>query len=142
MDTQHGSRLQQALAAFVRKHEALLKAELKLTELSVTAQSRDGAVEATVGVDGETSGLRFPNNRFQGMSGQALADSVMEALTTARAEVSARRAGIVEASGLHLTGGPGHSLGPDRRGLALRTEPGTPPDVLRPPRRRARGVGC
>ncbi|MFE9611369.1 YbaB/EbfC family nucleoid-associated protein [Streptomyces sp. NPDC006012] len=140
MDAQHGSRLQQALAAFVRKHEALLKAELKLTELSVTAQSRDGAVEATVGVDGETSGVRFPNNMFQGMSGQALADSVMEALTTARAEVAARRVGIMEAAGRHLTGGPGH-LAPDRRGLALRTEPVTPPDALRPPRRRARGVG-
>ncbi|MFE3904967.1 YbaB/EbfC family nucleoid-associated protein [Streptomyces sp. NPDC059153] len=141
MDAHHGSRLQEALAAFARKHEALLKAELELQTTSVTARSRDGAVEATVGGDGETSGVRFPNNMFQAMSGQALADSFMEALARARSEVANRRIAIVESTRLQMSRGHGQP-GPERPGPGRKPEPGMPPDTIKQPlTKRTLGIG-
>jgi DNA-binding protein YbaB len=141
MDAQHGSRLQEALAAFARKHEALLKAEMELQATSVTARSKDGAVEATVGVDGETSDVRFPNNMFQAMSGQALAESVMEALVRARSEVATRRIAIVESTRLQMARGHGQT-GPERLGLGRAPEPGTSPDTIKQPlTKRTLGIG-
>ncbi|WP_405192691.1 YbaB/EbfC family nucleoid-associated protein [Streptomyces anthocyanicus] len=95
MDASPGGRLQEVLADFAEQHRALSKAREQMKGLSVTAQSRDGVVEATVGADGRASAIRFTSHRFRAMPGLALAASVLEALTTARTEAAARATAIV-----------------------------------------------
>ncbi|WP_399895806.1 YbaB/EbfC family nucleoid-associated protein [Streptomyces sp. BBFR51] len=95
MDASPGGRLQEVLADFAEQHRALSKAREQMKGLSVTAQSRDGVVEATVGADGRASAIRFTSHRFKDMPGLALAGSVLEALTTARTEAAARATAIV-----------------------------------------------
>jgi len=95
MDASPGGRLQEVLADFAEQHRSLSKAGEQMKGLSVTAQSRDGVVEVTVGADGRASAIRLTSNRFREMSGRALAGSVLEALTTARTEAAARVTAIV-----------------------------------------------
>ncbi|GHB11557.1 hypothetical protein GCM10010330_77000 [Streptomyces tendae] len=95
MDAPPGGRLQEVLAEFAERHRVLSRAREQLNGLSVTAQSRDGVVEATVGADGRASAIRFTGNRFRQMSAPALAGSVLEALTTARTEAAARATAVV-----------------------------------------------
>ncbi|MEW2288538.1 YbaB/EbfC family nucleoid-associated protein [Streptomyces sp. NPDC047841] len=90
---------QQALAEFMKTREALMEARREIQSISVTARSRDGAVEVTVGSDGAPSGLRFPNNKFKEMTGQALAASVLEAMSASRAQVTSRAMALVQAAG-------------------------------------------
>jgi hypothetical protein len=47
-------------------------------------------VEVTVGAQGQLSGLRFLDNRFQSMAGPQLAASILEAAEKARADMAAR----------------------------------------------------
>ncbi len=99
---------QQALAEFMKKRDALMEAKQQMQSISVTARSRDGAVEITIGTDGTPSGLRFPNNKFKEMTGQALAASVLEAMSASRAQVASRVTEIMEAAG---ASGPGTKAG-------------------------------
>ncbi|MGW3496349.1 YbaB/EbfC family nucleoid-associated protein [Streptomyces sp. NPDC001020] len=83
-------RLEKVLADFAEQYGVLTRAREQMRALSVTARSRDGVVEVTVGADGRVSGVRFVDKRFRELAGPQLADSLLEALTTARAEASAR----------------------------------------------------
>jgi hypothetical protein len=95
------SRLDQAMAEFETQRQALVKARERVAAVEVTARSRDGVVEATVGADGTPTALRFPGNRHKEMSGQELAASVLEVIRVAREEVAVRvRAGFDEAVGV------------------------------------------
>ncbi|WP_151483143.1 YbaB/EbfC family nucleoid-associated protein [Streptomyces albicerus] len=100
METSPGSRLEKVLAEFAERYGTLSRAREQLRALSVTARSRDGVVEVTVGADGHASWIRFVDDRFREMAAQQLGDSVLEALTTARAEVAARAAAVMTAANL------------------------------------------
>ncbi|MBZ9645409.1 YbaB/EbfC family nucleoid-associated protein [Streptomyces sp. PSKA30] len=100
METSPGSRLEQVLADFAERYGTLSRAREQMRALSVTARSRDGVVEVTVGANGHAAGIRFVDNRFRGMAAPQLGDSVLEALTTARAEVAARAAAVMTAANL------------------------------------------
>lgn len=89
---------QRALDEFKKKHQALIEARKEIRAISVTARSRDGVVEVTVGHDGAPSGLRFPNNKFKEMTGQALAASVLEAMTASRTEMTSRAMAVIQAA--------------------------------------------
>ncbi|MFF4761285.1 YbaB/EbfC family nucleoid-associated protein [Streptomyces sp. NPDC001292] len=102
MNTPPGSRLEQVLADFAEQYGALSRAREQMRALSVTARSRDGVVEVTVGTDGRAAGVRFVDKRFRQMTAPQLGDSVLEALTTARAEVAARATAVMTAANLRL----------------------------------------
>lgn len=140
MNMPMGSQLQDALAEFTKKHESLIKAREEMKTISVTARSKDGAVEVTVGVGGEASGLRFPNNKFKEMTGKALATSVLEALTRARAEASTRAGAILESLGGSVPGEPGTSV-LDRLDLDRLLDPKSRADALAPRRSEAKNHG-
>ncbi|MFB7598543.1 YbaB/EbfC family nucleoid-associated protein [Streptomyces sp. NPDC056160] len=135
-----GSELQDALAGFTKKHESLLKAREEMKAISVTVRSKDGCVEATVGAGGEASGLRFPDNKFKEMTGKALATSVLEALSRARAEASARATAILRAAGGSPPGEPGSSL-LDRLDLDRLLDTKSFADALSPRREEGTGRG-
>ncbi|MER7930577.1 YbaB/EbfC family nucleoid-associated protein [Streptomyces sp. NPDC096057] len=100
MSTPPGSRLEKALADFAEQHGVLARAREQMRALSVTARSRDGVVEVTVDADGRTVGIRFVDGRFREKRAQQLGDSVMDALTTARAEAAARATAVMMAVNL------------------------------------------
>ncbi|MER6062336.1 YbaB/EbfC family nucleoid-associated protein [Streptomyces sp. NPDC001792] len=104
MEASPGDNLERVLAEFAQRYDAATRAEQQMRALSVTAASRDGVVEATVSVDGWTSAVRFLGNRFKEMSGPELADSVMAALTTARAEAATRVATILLSAEAQIPG--------------------------------------
>jgi DNA-binding protein YbaB len=83
-------QLQEALAEFTRRNEALVKARDEVGAISVTAGSKDGAVEVTVGAQGEPTGMRFPQGKYRKMTAEKLASSVLEAMSMARREVTDR----------------------------------------------------
>ncbi len=121
MDTFPGDSVEEVLADFARRYDAVARAEEELRTLSVTASSADGVVEATVGADGRTSAVRFPTNRFKEMSGQELAGSVLAALTTARAEVALRAAAIALSPAAQVSG----CASPDTYDDLVSSGPGT-----------------
>ncbi|MFF4902721.1 YbaB/EbfC family nucleoid-associated protein [Streptomyces sp. NPDC001068] len=90
---------QQALDEFKKQRQALIDARKEIQAISVTARSKDGVVEVTVGHDGAPAGLRFPNNKFKEMTGQALAASVLEAMTASRTQMTARAMSVIQAAG-------------------------------------------
>jgi len=90
METSPGSRLENVLARFAEQHGILTRAQEQMRALSVTARSRDGVVEVTVGADGRASGVRFVDRRYREMAAPQVADSVQEALRTAGGEAAAR----------------------------------------------------
>lgn len=102
MDRPPGSRLEKVLADFAEQHEVLNRAREQMRALSVTALSRDGVVEVTVGADGRAAGIRFVDKRFREMTAPTLGNSVMEALTTARAEVVARATAVLMTANFRL----------------------------------------
>ncbi|MFJ3672504.1 YbaB/EbfC family nucleoid-associated protein [Streptomyces sp. NPDC090106] len=102
MNTPPGSRLERALADFAEQYGALIRAREQMRALSVTTCSKDGVVEVTVGSDGRAVGVRFIDRRFREMASAQLGDSVLEALTTARAEVTARVAAVMAAAAFPL----------------------------------------
>ncbi|GGQ79311.1 hypothetical protein GCM10010216_46500 [Streptomyces flaveolus] len=83
-------RVAQAWADLEKAQTAAAEAQEKLTRSSATATSRDRTVEATVGAQGQLSGIRFLDNRFQSMAGPQLAASILEAAEKARADMAAR----------------------------------------------------
>ncbi|MFB7502325.1 MULTISPECIES: YbaB/EbfC family nucleoid-associated protein [Streptomyces] len=134
MDNSPQQQLQQAMAEFAAKHKALIEAKEQVSAISVTARSKDGSVEVTVGAKGEASGMRFPNNKFQSMSGQALAASVLEALSVARTEAATRATAIFES----VAGGPPAGAGSsvlDRVDLDRLLDPAGVDEVLAPRRK-------
>jgi DNA-binding protein YbaB len=103
MDRAPASRLERILADFAEQHGVLARVREQMRALSVTARSRDDVVEVTVDAEGRAAGIRFVHQRFREMTASQLGDSVMEALTTARAEVSARATATITAAGLPLS---------------------------------------
>lgn len=100
METSPGSRLEKALADFAERYGTLSRAQEQMRALSVTARSRDGVVEVTVGANGQAAWIHFVDKRFRGMAALQLRDSVLEALTTARTEVAARATAVMTAASL------------------------------------------
>ncbi|MGW5652644.1 YbaB/EbfC family nucleoid-associated protein [Streptomyces humi] len=124
---------QQALDEFRKQRQALVDARKEIRAISVTARSRDGVVEVTVGHDGAPSGLRFPNNKFKEMTGQALAASVLEAMTASRAQMTSRAMAVIQAAGgTAPTGLDGGVL--DRVDLDRLLDGGSLEEVLKPRR--------
>ncbi|MFF2328593.1 MULTISPECIES: YbaB/EbfC family nucleoid-associated protein [unclassified Streptomyces] len=123
---------QNALAEFMKKRQALVEAKKEIGTISATARSRDGAVEVTVGIDGAPSGLRFPNNKFKEMTGQALAASVLEAMSASRTQVASRARAVIETVGGSGPGTPGGSV-LDRIDLDRLLDGGSVEEVLAPP---------
>ncbi|GGM26114.1 hypothetical protein GCM10010129_83200 [Streptomyces fumigatiscleroticus] len=102
MDTPPGSRLEKALADFAEQHGVLTRAREQIRALSVTARSRDNVVEVTVDADGRAVGVRFVDRGFHAMTAQQLGDSVVEAMTTARAEATARATAVMTTANVRL----------------------------------------
>jgi DNA-binding protein YbaB len=84
----HG--LEQLLADFAERYEAVVRARAQLESLAVTAQSRDGVVEATIDINGTVLTVRFVDKRFRSMPDSELAKDVLDALATAQAEAVLR----------------------------------------------------
>ncbi|MFF3503292.1 YbaB/EbfC family nucleoid-associated protein [Streptomyces sp. NPDC003247] len=122
---------QQALDAFTKQRQALIDAREEIRTLSVTARSRDGVVEVTVGHDGTPSGLRFLNNRFKEVTGQALAASVLEAMAMSRSQMTSRAMAVLQgAGGAAPSGLDGGVL--DRLDLGRLLDGGSLEEVLAP----------
>ncbi|WP_338704149.1 YbaB/EbfC family nucleoid-associated protein (plasmid) [Streptomyces sp. Q6] len=100
METPPVRRLEYALADFAERYAALARAREQIRAVSVTACSRDDVVEVTVGADGRPASIRFIDERFRQMPAAQLGDSVLEALSTARAEVAARFSATMSGPGL------------------------------------------
>ncbi|MEV5777404.1 YbaB/EbfC family nucleoid-associated protein [Streptomyces antimycoticus] len=110
METSPGSRLEKVLADFAEQYGAWSRAREQLRALSVTARSRDGVVEVTVGAGGRVTRIRFVDNRFRDLTAPQLGDSVLAALTTARVEVAARAVAVMTAADFRLPPAPGPVL--------------------------------
>ncbi|MFE8950245.1 YbaB/EbfC family nucleoid-associated protein [Streptomyces sp. NPDC007856] len=134
MDNSPQQQLQQVMAEFAKQHKELIEAKDRVAAISVTARSKDGAVEVTVGAQGNASGLRFRNNKFQSMSGQALAASVLEALTLARNEATTRAEAIFEGVSGVRPSAPGSSV-LDRVDFDRLLDPNGLDEVLAPRRK-------
>ncbi|MFB7502797.1 YbaB/EbfC family nucleoid-associated protein [Streptomyces broussonetiae] len=102
METSLGRRLEKVLADFAERHGILPKVQEQMRALSVTVRSRDGVVEVTLGADGRASGVRFVDRRYREMAAPQLADSVLEALTTAGAEVVAHATAVMMSTSFPL----------------------------------------
>lgn len=102
MDRTPGTRLEKILADFAERYAVLTRAREQMRALSVTACSRDGVVEVTVGADGRAAGVHFVSRRFRELAASQLGDSVMEALTTARTEFAARAIAVLTAANMCL----------------------------------------
>ncbi|MER6687187.1 YbaB/EbfC family nucleoid-associated protein [Streptomyces olivaceoviridis] len=103
MDRPPGSRLEKILADFAEQWGVLSRAREQMRALSVTACSKDGVVEVTVGADGRAAGVHFVSQRFRELAAPQLGDSVMEALTTARTEFAARTTAVLTAANIRLS---------------------------------------
>jgi DNA-binding protein YbaB len=90
MDTSPDHRLERLLADFAERYEAATRARAQMCSLSVTAQSRDGVVEATINVNGTAPTVRFVDKRFRDMPDSELVDDVLDALATAQTEAVLR----------------------------------------------------
>ncbi|MGW2463785.1 hypothetical protein ACWC2M_33080 [Streptomyces sp. NPDC001761] len=96
----------------------LTRAREQMRALSVTACSREGVVEVTVGAGGRAAGVHFVSRRFRELAAPQLGDSVREALTTARTEFAACAVAVLTAANIRLPvaleGAGGHApLGPE-----------------------------
>ncbi|MGW0853673.1 YbaB/EbfC family nucleoid-associated protein [Streptomyces sp. NPDC002690] len=99
MDTPPARRLEQVLADFTERYGALSRAWEQMRALSVTASSRNGVVEVTVGADGRTAEVRFTHEGVRELTMHQLGESVREALTTARSEAAARAIAVLTSAG-------------------------------------------
>ncbi|MFD8810919.1 YbaB/EbfC family nucleoid-associated protein [Streptomyces sp. NPDC059627] len=129
----------QAMAEFEKQRDALVRAREEISAVSVTARSRDRAVEITLGADGSPSGLRFLDNKHRTMTGKALAASVLEAMARARAELTTQvraRFDEVAGRGIGVAGGGTEALDKlEGAGLARLMEPLRAPGGLLDPER-------
>ncbi|MGW0949951.1 YbaB/EbfC family nucleoid-associated protein [Streptomyces sp. NPDC002623] len=81
-------QIAEAMAHLEATQAAVAKAEAGLRDATATARSRDRAVEATVGAQGQLTGLKFLDNKYQGMTATQLSASVLEAAQQARTKVT------------------------------------------------------
>lgn len=81
-------KLSQAMAELEAVQNAVADAESELSRASATVRSRDRVVEATVGPQGELTGLKFLDGKHQTMTGPQLASSIMEAADEGRAQMA------------------------------------------------------
>jgi DNA-binding protein YbaB len=81
-------RLEQAMAELHAAQEALARTERELRETSFAVLSSDRAVRATVGPQGELTGVEFLEHKYRDMSPQELAASVLEAAGAARLKMN------------------------------------------------------
>jgi hypothetical protein len=84
-------RIAQARAEVEAAEAAVRDAEQRLRDSSTVARSEDGAVEATVGAQGELTGLRFPDGKYRDMTGAELGAAVVAAVRQGR-DRAARKA--------------------------------------------------
>ncbi|MCF0088809.1 MULTISPECIES: YbaB/EbfC family nucleoid-associated protein [unclassified Streptomyces] len=77
-------RVAQARAEAEAVEAAVRRAEERLRGSSTVARSEDGAVEATVGAQGELTGLRFLDAKYRDMTGPELGAAVVEAVRQGR----------------------------------------------------------
>lgn len=103
-------QLDQAMDEFEQRRQALIRARETIAAISVTVRSKDRAVEVTLGSGGEPTGLRFLDNKHKTMSGQALASSVLEAMSVARGELGKRVRAEFDSVAGAKTGGVGSGL--------------------------------
>lgn len=76
------------MAELQAAQEAVERTERELREASFAVLSSDRAVRATVGPQGELSGIEFLENKYRDMSPQELAASVLEAANAARLKMN------------------------------------------------------
>ncbi|MFF8035679.1 MULTISPECIES: YbaB/EbfC family nucleoid-associated protein [unclassified Streptomyces] len=81
-------RLEKAMAELQAAQEAVARTERELRQSSFAVVSSDRAVRATVGPQGELSGIEFLENKYRDMSPQELAASVLEAAAAARLKMN------------------------------------------------------
>ncbi|MFJ3672577.1 YbaB/EbfC family nucleoid-associated protein [Streptomyces sp. NPDC090106] len=81
-------RLAETLAELDTVTTGLAKAKEELRAATHVVRSRDRAVEATVGSQGQLIGVRFLDNKHRTMSSTELAASVLDAVTQARDAMS------------------------------------------------------
>jgi DNA-binding protein YbaB len=80
-------RLEKAMAELQAAQEAVARTERELRQASFAVLSSDRAVRATVGPQGELTGIEFLENKYRDMSPQELAASVLEAASAARVKL-------------------------------------------------------
>lgn len=107
------------MSEFTKQHESLMKARDDVMALSVTVRSKDRAVEVTVGSQGEASGMRFLNNKYKEMSGQALATSILDTMARARQEIADQVAARFESVSGGIPGGVPGVAGKGMEGFDL-----------------------
>lgn len=81
-------RLEKAMAELRAAQEAVARTERELREASFAVTSSDRAVRATVGPQGQLTGIEFPDRRYRDMSPQELATSILEAADAARLKMN------------------------------------------------------
>ncbi|MEU5184401.1 YbaB/EbfC family nucleoid-associated protein [Streptomyces longwoodensis] len=81
-------RLEKAMAELQAAQEAMARTERELRQASFAVLSSDRAVRATVGPQGELTGIEFLENKYRDMSPQELAASVLEAAAAARVKMN------------------------------------------------------
>ncbi|MFH8625923.1 YbaB/EbfC family nucleoid-associated protein [Streptomyces vietnamensis] len=82
------ARLAETLSALESVTAGMAKAKVELSRATHVVRSRDRAVEATVGHQGQLLDLRFLDNKYRTMSSTELAASVLEAVSRARDSMS------------------------------------------------------
>ncbi|MEV0924775.1 YbaB/EbfC family nucleoid-associated protein [Streptomyces spongiicola] len=81
-------RLERAMAELRAAQEAVARTERELRQASFAVLSSDRAVRATVGPQGELTGIDFLEDKYRAMSPQELAASVLEAANAARLKMN------------------------------------------------------
>ncbi|MFJ7181835.1 YbaB/EbfC family nucleoid-associated protein [Streptomyces massasporeus] len=81
-------RLEKAMAELHAAQEAVARTERELRQASFAVLSSDRAVRATVGPQGELTGIEFLDHKYRDMSPQELAASVLEAASAARLKMN------------------------------------------------------
>ncbi|MFE6904681.1 YbaB/EbfC family nucleoid-associated protein [Streptomyces sp. NPDC057717] len=83
-------KLAQAMAELEATQAGVAEAEKELRHVSITVRSKDRAVEATVGAQGELTALRFLDNKYRTMAASELAASVLESVGQAKTQMARR----------------------------------------------------
>ncbi|MFD0310563.1 YbaB/EbfC family nucleoid-associated protein [Streptomyces sp. NPDC059517] len=81
-------RLEKAMAELQAAQAAVARTERELRQASFAVLSSDRAVRATVGPQGELTGIEFLENKYRDMSHQELSASVLEAANAARLKMN------------------------------------------------------
>jgi hypothetical protein len=93
--------------------ESVASARAELDATSVTARSADRSVRASVGAQGELTGLEFLDGKYRTMAAAQLSAAVLEAANTARAEMTRRVVDTLEP----LTRMIAWGAAPERKGV-------------------------